>query len=254
MDSVSNETLAEAIQAIESGVGFNAAVARYPAEAAGLRSHLGLWQRLEAAPRVDMANSAANGGRASVLEVLAGPPGAAFKGAQSAFAKAAAVAMGVMVLGASAAGASAALGGPDFAGAALESVGIHRGGEAGDSEDVSTDIDEGTTPDGSTENTHPNENADENAFEACRNRDDGAGNADESADNGAANADPRALEGGKGEGGQCEEEHGNGQGQPEDVGQGNGDANGQGNGQPTVPGANSNSSGAPEPNGGGPKD
>jgi len=214
MDNALTKTLAEALQAIESGADLDVVVARYPAQAEALMSHLGLWSRLNAAPRAEIDPLIASAGKARMMTGLAAPA-VSSPLPTAALAKAIAVAAGIVVLGASATGASAALGGPDFAGSAFESVGISRGGGSSsstgsDGSDISTDTLDGSTEDGAagdTVNPNPNENANPNAFEGCQNRDDGIGNADETAGNGVESADPRALDGGQGSGGNCEEAH-----------------------------------------------
>jgi hypothetical protein len=230
MDNALTNTLAEAIQAIESGAALDVVVARYPAQAEALMSHLGLWSRLHAAPRVEADPAMVSAGKARMMAVLAAPA-ASSPLPTAALAKAMAVAAGIVLLGTGTAGVSAALGGPDFAGGAFESVGISRGGGSSDastgsdSNDISTDALDGVTEGGVGDATNPNpdENANPNAFEGCENRDDGIGNANENAGNGVENADPQALDGGQGTGGKCEEEHGGEpQGPVENPGQGQG--------------------------------
>ena len=239
MDNALTKTLAEAIQAIESGADLDVVVARHPAQAEALISHLGLWSRLHAAPRIEADPAIVSAGKARMMAALAAPvvlsplPTAVL-------AKAMGVAAGIVVLGASAAGASAALGGPDFAGSAFEYVGISRGGDGSsstgsDASDISTDTLDGSTEDGSvgdTVNPNPNENANPNAFEGCQNRDDGIGNVDDSAGNGVENADPRALDGGQGSGGKCEEAHG---GEPQTPAENPGQEQGEDKKQDTQP-------------------
>ena len=181
MDNALTKTLAEALQAIESGADLDVVVARYPAQAEALMSHLGLWSRLNAAPRAEIDPLIASAGKARMMTGLAAPA-VSSPLPTAALAKAIAVAAGIVVLGASATGASAALGGPDFAGSAFESVGISRGGGSSsstgsDGSDISTDTLDGSTEDGAagdTVNPNPNENANPNAFEGCQNRDDGS--------------------------------------------------------------------------------
>lgn len=213
MDNAFTKALAEALQAIESGADLDVVVARYPAQAADLRNHLGLWRRLDAAPRFEIDPLVVGAGRARMLAAVAALP-VSSPVPTALLVKAMAVAAGIVVFGAGAASASAALGGPDLAGTALESVGINRGGgnsnrsTGSDSNDVLTDTADGVAgPDGDVTNPNPNENANPNAFEGCENRNDGIGNADDSAGGGAANANPRALEGGQGSGGKCEGAH-----------------------------------------------
>jgi hypothetical protein len=208
MDSAMGKKLAEAIRAIESGADFDVVVARYPGYEDALRSHLSLWRRLDAVPRVEPDAVAVNNGRAAMLAALATP--VASPAPLAGLAKAFAVVAGVFILGAGAAGASGALGGPDFAGTALESVGVSddvNGNDSGDGPsphdaDVTGDESDGAVSDGESEsaaNGNPSENANANATEGCANSQDGRNNSNEYAENGDTNANPRAFEGGNSE-------------------------------------------------------
>jgi len=181
-----------------------------------------------------------------------------------------AVVAGIVVLGASAAGPAATLGGPDFAGTALESVGISREGgssnnsHGSDPSDISTDVNDGApgdTSDGGATNPNPNENANPNASQGCENSTDGRTNADPIAVNGDANANPRAFEGGNSDSEKCGDKPADESNPPAPTESASGNANGQGNGQGTPPddpgnsssshpGGNDQSQGSPQ---GGPK-
>jgi Arc/MetJ-type ribon-helix-helix transcriptional regulator len=129
--------LAACIQEIDSDSSdLEHCLKRYGNESEELRSHLELWLRFRSTEKAQRTEAALQKGRAALLAEAAsmkgGMRGMINRWAASSFARAAAVLVaGVMVLGGGA-GASAALGGPDPAGNALESIGVMAPREAPD--------------------------------------------------------------------------------------------------------------------------
>src|SRR5712692_5376287 len=137
MDSKLRKMLASCIREMESGASMESCLERFPAHADALRGHLELRQSLLTGAKANPVQFAMVRGRQAMLVGLAekGRGSMAPNFMTSTLARAAVFVVGALLLSGAAAGASAALGGPNPARDALDSVGVTNRSDNSDNSD-----------------------------------------------------------------------------------------------------------------------